>query len=84
MCPGWSGKKSGNSSSGSKPTPAARASTGSGQKSKERGDPHPDGPPTTACSTHWQFGKNAYYCKKPWCCPWVNFKGTPPTKPSKN
>ena len=50
--------------------------TGAGKpnpKVKDRGDPHPDGPPETACYAHWRFGKSAYFCKKKSTCPWRDF-----------
>ena len=40
---------------------------------KDRGTPHPDGPPDSACYLHWRFGKSAFTCKKKSTCPWKNF-----------
>ena len=40
---------------------------------KNRGTPHPDGPPETACYNHWRFGKSAFNCKRKSTCPWRNF-----------
>ena len=51
-----------------------------GTQQKGRGDPHPDGPPESACQIHWQWGKSAYYCKKPHSCPWQSFTTPPPNK----
>ena len=55
----------------------ARAAGASGgrqnqQKSKDRGTPHPDGPPSTACNLHWKYGRSAFKCWKPDTCPWAN------------
>ena len=44
-----------------------------------KGDPHPDGPPPSACYAHWQWGKSAEFCRLPHSCPWVAFT-VPPTK----
>ena len=32
-------------------------------QSKNRGNPHPDGPPDNACGMHWRLGRSAYYCQ---------------------
>lgn len=51
-----------------------RRSGAGGQKPKKnRGDPHPDGPPETACYLHWRYGRSAYTCKKKSSCPWKSF-----------
>ena len=48
---------------------------------RDRGQPHPDGPPETACYLHWRFGKSAFKCKQKATCPWKNFcKPKPTTK----
>ena len=43
------------------------------QKQRDRGHPHPDGPPEIACYLHWRFGRSAYTCKKKSSCPWKNY-----------
>ena len=47
---------------------------------KDRGHPHPDGPPETACYLHWRFGRSAYACKKKSSCPWKNYIKPRPAK----
>ena len=43
------------------------------QKPKNRGKPHPDGPPENTCYLHWKHGKSAYKCQRPGSCPWKEF-----------
>ena len=51
----------------------AAVSAAKKQQQKNRGHPHPDGPPETACYLHWKHGKSAYTCKKKSTCPWKSF-----------
>ena len=46
-------------------------------------DKHPDGPPDDACSMHRQWGRGAYFCKRPngdSPCPWKDITTAPPKK----
>ena len=39
---------------------------------RDRGEPHPDNPPSTACNTHWKYGLKAFTCRKEETCPWAS------------
>ena len=68
-----------------KPKPKKPVGTGKDAKGKKkgRGDRHEDGPPEEACSMHWQWGRSAYFCKRPKgdnACPWRDHTIAPPPK----
>ena len=42
--------------------------------------PHPDGPPPNACTTHWNHGRQAYSCAARETCPWRDILATRPTR----
>ena len=64
---------------------AAAITSAKKPKQRDRGHPHPDGPPETACYLHWKFGRSAYTCKKKGSCPWRDFtKPRPPKNNSSN
>ena len=44
-----------------------------GGAGRGRSERHPDNPPKECCSQHFRFGKTAWYCKKPFTCPWRTF-----------
>ena len=44
-----------------------------------RGNPHPDGPPPTACNLHWKYGRGAFKCRKEETCPWAHYAPKKPT-----
>ena len=52
---------------------------GSSQPAKSRGPRHADGPPTQACSQHWRWGRQSYYCSDPLSCPWKDQIAKRPT-----
>ena len=55
----------------SKGAGGAAGSAGQQQKGRNRWDKRsPEGPPEECCQVHWQFGSNAYFCKRPGECPW--------------
>ena len=57
-----------------KNNPATSNATKSATKPKsDRGDLHPDGPPTLVCNTHWKYGKAAFRCQKEETCPWAKY-----------
>ena len=47
---------------------------GQGQgRGGRRGTRHPDGPPDSACSMHFRWGKSSHFCTDPLNCPWKDF-----------
>ena len=42
--------------------------------------PHPDGPPSNACITHWNHGRQAYSCAARDTCPWRDILAPRPTR----
>ena len=48
------------------------------------GQPHPDGPPETACPVHWQWGRSAYYCAGRAYCLWKDNISPRPNNNSNN
>ena len=59
--------------------PKKKPATSSGAAARDRGDPHPDGPPPNACNLHWKYGRGAYTCRKKDTCPWAHYKAPKPT-----
>ena len=50
-----------------------RGQTGQQRAPGDRGNPHPDGPPPSACNTHYKYGRGAFKCRKPDSCPWASY-----------
>ena len=48
------------------------AAAGARPPPPSRGNPHPDGPPATACNLHWKYGRCAFDCRKRETCPWAH------------
>ena len=66
------------------PVAAVKQKTKKQFDTSNRGTPHPDGPPETACYLHWRFGKSAYTCKNKKKCPWKNYLAPKPKKDNKD
>ena len=59
-------------SRGARSGPSTGRQTGQ-QAPADRGNPHPDGPPASACNLHWKYGKSAFRCRKLETCPWAHY-----------